>query len=280
MTMLLSLLLLLAKAQKAPEADTRSGLEPVQRALYERVQQVSRASVGHLMGVGETCRAYHLKGIGAFFVLAPRALPLRSGPGVLVLQPPPLPLLPPEELEARQKIRNQRVRDLETVKGQNEAEIRALEEQVREFQKEARRAHQEADRMVEEQFALVRKARELGNPIPPPPVDVVEPPSPPWESWFIEEEHLDSRSADKVVSDVQAAVTQALEQSVRQLDVVAPDEWVIVAVDFFPQRLFFAPPSGPVKTVVIRARKKDLVEGASGKITPEELQKRIEFTQY
>lgn len=275
--LLVSLLLLLARAQKAPETDTRSELEPVQRALYERVQQVSRASAGHLLGVGETCRAYHLKGLGAFFVLAPRALPLREGQGLLVLQSPPLPAI---GFDARRKILDERARDLQKVKGQNEMEIRALEEQVREFQKEARRAHEEADRMFEEQFALIRKARELGKPVPPPPVDVVEPPSPPWESWFIEEDRFDPRTPEKILSDVQTAVTLALQQSVKQLEVVAPDEWVIVAVDFFPQSLFFAPPSGPVKTLLVRARKKDLVEAASGKITPEELQKRIESTQY
>jgi hypothetical protein len=93
------------------------------------------------------------------------------------------------------------------------------------------------------------------------------------------DERRDPRPPRLIVRDVEGAVTGALESTVGGLTILAPDELVIVAVDFYPQGPF-GMPLAPVRTLVVRAHKKDLVEGAANKISPEELQKRIEYIEY
>jgi hypothetical protein len=286
----------LGKAPGAPPpVDPRSELAWVKEVLYENVERVSRTSAIHLMGMGETCRAYHVKGLGAFFVLAPRALPVRGGTQILSFESGPL--LPEglsDERALEIRAERQAAREVRKDVAKAEKEIRAIEEQAREFQKEAQRAHEEADRLFEAQLQELQKihgnkegvstsmpmALPPGTPPGPPAVHIPPPPpGPPWEGWFIGEERSDPRPAQAIVRDVENAVTLALEASAEHLTILAPDELVIVAVDFYPQGPFGLPVS-PVRTVVVRAKKKDLTEGSSGKISAEELQKRIEYIQY
>jgi len=52
-----------------------------------------------------------------------------------------------------------------------------------------------------------------------------------------------------------------------------------VAVDFLPGGAFVMH-ARPSKTLVVRARRKDLEERARGRLSPEELRKRIETVEY
>jgi hypothetical protein len=282
---------LLLAAPQAPAADTpRRELARAEQILYERVEQVSRTSAMHLLGMGETCRAYHVKGIGAFFVLAPRALPIPPGTQIVLWGTGPmLPDPPPRPIDSDARKANQKEA------ARREAEVKAIEDQVREFQREAQRAREEAERLMDHQIEEMQKFQgragsvpavapvapvpPLTPLVPPEPPGARMPPQPPWEGWFIGEDRRDPRPAHVIVRDVETAVTGALESVVDGLSVVAPDELVIVAVDFYPQGAFGIP-IPPMRTLVVRAKKKDLVDGASGKITPEELQKRIEYIQY
>jgi hypothetical protein len=54
---------------------------------------------------------------------------------------------------------------------------------------------------------------------------------------------------------------------------------VAVAVDFEPAGLF-APSARPEKTLVVRARVRDLDSCSRGAIAPEELRRRIEVIEY
>jgi hypothetical protein len=302
----MSLVLLLwllgpTKPSSAAAEDPRAELEGVKQILYARVQQVSRTSAAHPLGLGETCRAYHVRGLGAFFVLAPRVLPVEVTRRVMILEGPLLPpgageTAPPapSEFAARMKAMQERRRAAaQREVDQNEAEISALEEQVREFQKEAQQAHEEAEQALEHQLQQIQRIQEVNErastpgtapvrvapPTPPSAPLPAPPPAPPWEGWFLGEERRDPRSPDAILRDVQSAVTLALEASVGRLESVGPEESVIVAVDFYAPGAFSLP-LPPVRTLVVRARKKDLAEGASGKIPPEELKKRIEYLQY
>ena len=59
------------------------------------------------------------------------------------------------------------------------------------------------------------------------------------------------------------------------------DEAVLVAIDFLPARGFdLDEPGGPVRSLIVKVKKRDLSDRGSGKISPEELRRRIEYTQY
>ena len=289
--MLFAVLLLLSPQQKPKgSSDPRAELTRVEQVLYERVQNVSRTSAAHLLGMGDACRAYRIPGLGAFFVLAPRTLPVPGGSEVFFLEqlsmPPPPPGFPGMSAA--------RARDFEA---QREAELRVIEEQVREFQKEAQRAHEEADRLLDNPLQQMQKLKAehpeeappapAAAPAPPAPqapgIAVVarpaQPPAPPWEAWIRGEERRESRTPAAIVRDVEGAVTDALEASVGSLESLPPDEFIVVAVDFYPQGSFGMPVM-PIRTVVVKAKKKDLSEKAAGKLSPEDFVKRVEYIQY
>jgi hypothetical protein len=82
-----------------------------------------------------------------------------------------------------------------------------------------------------------------------------------------------------VVADVRAAVIDALAAQGGWLVGLTGDERVTVAVDFVPGGLFAAQ-ARPEKTLVVTARVRDVDAVARGAITPEELRRRVEVTEY
>jgi hypothetical protein len=102
---------------------------------------------------------------------------------------------------------------------------------------------------------------------------------PPWKSWFGTEGPRDERAPDKVVADVRAALVQALESQSGRVPGLGADEFVTVAVDFVPGG-FFASHARPAKTLVVRARVRDLEARARGALAPEELRRRVEVVEY
>lgn len=101
---------------------------------------------------------------------------------------------------------------------------------------------------------------------------------PPWTVWFADEDE-DDRSPELVIGDVRKTVLRVLTAEASSLNLVRPDEHLVVAVNFVPEGLFEAD-SRPIRTLVVRARKKDLVERFGGRITDEELAKRAEVLEY
>ncbi len=309
---------LLLPAWAAAETPTvsRSGIEQLQARLDQAVGQVSRPSGGIVVGRAEGARGYHLPGYGAVFVLAPRALPRPRGvyvmegvPGTVIqFEAAPPPTQEPEAVEGETKPtvheRRFRIRTLGRPAPPDPEQARALAEmeaQVAAFQREAEEMRQEADREFE------RVMRDLLGQLPPvppappapaAPVAPVEAPEaprpvrapapprapspplpPPWRFWFESREARDTRPPEQVVADVRHAVVATLEAHGALVSGLGPDEHLAVAVDFQTGGPFVSD-ARPTKTLVVRARRKDLDERARGRLSPEELRKRIEVVEY
>jgi len=172
-----------------------------------------------------------------------------------------------------------------------EKELRAIEEKVEALQREAQRARQDAERALEKAMQEAMRDVQVRTPPaplppagPPPPAAPVAPlaplpPAPPWRFWFNSDDRQDSRGPERVVADVKGAVAQALETHGARLSSVRPEEFVAVAVDFVSP-WGFDDETRSQKTVIVRVRKRDLEERQAGKITPEELKKRLEYVEY
>jgi hypothetical protein len=74
-------------------------------------------------------------------------------------------------------------------------------------------------------------------------------------------------------------VIATLEAHGARVSGLGPDEHLAVAVDFLVGGPFVSQ-TRPTKTLLVRARRKDLDERARGKLSPEELRKRIEIVEY
>jgi hypothetical protein len=264
----------------AETPDPRPNLQAAQAALDQALAEVSLPSVHFLLGGHEAARGYRVKGVGVFFVLPPRALPIPHPGRVLVL-----------DRRAPRAVVHRLSKD-------QERELRAMQAQVDAMQKDAEAMQREAERALEtlERNLRVRlvapspaaapappEAPEPGEP-PEPPMSADAPealPPPPWRSWFDTSEPTDERTPEKVITDVQNALTAALEDIVPSLPSIPADEQVLLAVDFLPMRGFdLDGPSGPVRSLILKVKKRDLNDRHAGKITPEELRRRIEYTQY
>jgi hypothetical protein len=286
---------------------SRSEIEQLEAQLDQAVAKVSRASVGIVVGRAEGSRGYHVPGIGAVFVLPPRALPRSRGvvvwsqevaPGSTVIQLEPAPAEAPESAGPppdRRRLRIRTVPHSAPLDPDQARQIAELEAQVSEFQREAEMARLVAEREFEQLAMDVQLM--LGPPgapvaaVPPeaptaprgvraptPPRAATAPVPPPWHFWFEPRDARDSRDPDQVVADVRAAVVATLEASGGQMTGLAPEEHVAVAVDFVAGGPFGA--SRPSKTLVVRARRKDLDERARGKMSGEDLRKRMEIVEY
>jgi hypothetical protein len=81
------------------------------------------------------------------------------------------------------------------------------------------------------------------------------------------------------MADVRAALIGALESRSEQIPGLGAEEFVTVAVDFVPGS-FFASHARPVKTLVVRARVRDLEAHARGALASTELRRRVEVVEY
>jgi hypothetical protein len=118
------------------------------------------------------------------------------------------------------------------------------------------------------------------DPSPPPSGDDLQlPATPPWRFWFEAGPAGEERSPDRVVAEVKAAVISALDAQAARIVGLRADEFVTVAVDFVPGGLF-ASPARPQRTLVVRARQRDLEARARGAIGTGELEERVEVFEY
>jgi hypothetical protein len=183
------------------------------------------------------------------------------------------------------------------------ADPAAMQESAEAFRREAELAMERAERDV-----LVR-LRRSGVPAPPPPpvpavlpmppaappVVLPTPPAPPRVArsaapvlapapplpppgWTFEFDAGpgDAMAPDRLVSDVRRAIVAGLGAYRGALDTLGPDDVVVVAVDFVPRMADGA----RTRTVVARARKRDLAEHRAGRLSPEALHARVAFDEY
>jgi hypothetical protein len=291
--LLTALLVPASAAPQAAEQDPRPDLRAFEAVLDRAVSQVSRVSMSPFLPGVESCHGYHLPGYGAVFVLPPRAFPrnkrLLTARGRFGATSPRAPITAVPEPPDREagdpssppdKAGRDAAHDATPARGRRsepdaiESELRKVEQQVEAFQRDA----EAANRLAEEQLeAIARELRVRMEIAGSPEAQAV--PAPPWRFWFETTEPEDLRTPNRVLNDVRAAVTEALQTAGPRLRVVRPEEFLVVAVDFVAGG-GFVDPSGPQQTLVVRVKKKDLDDRAAGRVSSEELQKRIEYMTY
>ena len=265
----------------------RDGIEKLEAQLDRAVDRVSLPRPVALLG-RESARGYRLPGYGVVFVLTPRTLP-----GL-------------DRLDLRRPRRRIEVRRVRPSRGEAPDEVGSLERQVIVLQQETEQARRAAEEDMERivQDVRVRLAVpgevqvEVGlapaapadaapeaassppAPVTPPaPAEAPRPPPPPWKFWFDEAVPHDTRTPEAVVADVRRVLVDALETEPGRVPGLLPEEFVTLAVDFEPAGLF-ASRARPERTLVVRARARDIAARAKGAIPPEELRRRVEVIEY
>jgi len=261
----------------------------LERHLEDAVGQVSLPHAGILLGRANASRGYRLPGYGVVFVLTPRALlggeavfivrgkGHRPGPGIRierhVTHPGEGPHWEPERVEELE-------RKVLVLQHAAEAQRRAAEEDLDRIVEDVRVRVEikEAEPAPEARDVTVRVETPGGEP-PPDAVFVPERPEPPWKFWFEAETSEEERSPDRVVEDVRSVLIEALDARSGAAVGLSADEFFTVAVDFVPGG-FFASHRRPTRTLIVRARQRDLEARAAGEIAPEEFRTRVEVIEY
>jgi hypothetical protein len=292
-TTLLALAWPAAAQEKARPEAAREGIEAVEAQLARAVDRVSLPHAARLLGRAESARGYRLPGYGLVLVLTPRMLP--GGVGQVFVLHGGAP-------KHRVHVESRRPSTGQAEWTADDEQIQAFERQVLVLQHEteaARRAAEEdMDRLVEdvrvrvappaevrvEVHAVAPDAQEPPAPpqapgAPSPPEAPLPPVPPPWKFWFETGAPEEKRTPEAVVADVRGAVIDALAAQGERLGGLAADERITVAVDFLPGGIFAAQ-ARPGKTLVVTLRVKDIDARARGAITPEELRRRVEVTEY
>jgi hypothetical protein len=278
-----------AAARAHGVAVPRDGIEALERQLDRAIDRVSLPRPVALLG-REAARGYRLPGYGVVFVLTPRTLP---GPGGLELlhrrQRRPLPHVrvdaatpqPPDEVDALE-------RQVVVLQHETEEARRAAEEDMERIVHDVRVRLAAPGELHVEVTATPEPAEEpVAAPAPAPPAapaaplpaEAPLPPPPPWKFWFQEAGARDTRTAEAVVADVRRALVEALDSGPGRVPGLRPEEFVTVAVDFEPAGLF-AQHQRPERTLLVRARVRDLEARARGSIPAEELRRRVEVIEY
>jgi hypothetical protein len=295
----------LAWAQ-AVDPDPRPGLRAFEDVLDRAVSRVSRMSVSFFFPAAEASHGYRLPGYGAVFIVPARALPpgrrtinvrrFDSNPPALVSEGPDAEAAPgPQPTPtpgAATAVRAGRGGGRKPAPDAVELEIRRFEAQMEEYQRQA----QMMNRIAEQQFLAfyrtvhggVAAADATGAPtLVQGPAGVSDdavaggqrPTAPPWIGFVEPTGAEDTRTPNRVLNDVRAAVTGALEAEGPAVTVVGPEEFLVVTVDFVSASVL-TEPAVPQQTLVVRVRKRDLDERAAGRLASDELQKRIDATTY
>jgi hypothetical protein len=285
-----------AQEREKPRPTTpREGMEALEAHLARAVDRVSLPHPARLLGRVESARGYRLPGYGVVFVLTPRTLPggqdriyvvHGGGPMHRVRVAPRRPATGEAGAEADDEDIETFERQVLVLQQETEAARRAAEEEMDRIVRDVRvRAASPSEVHVEVQTAPESPEPPAappapGAPAPPAPAEPPLPPSPPpWKFWFENGAPDEKRAPEAVVADVRGAVIDALATHGVRLAGLGADERVTVTVDFVPGGMFAAS-ARPEKTLVVSARVKDVDARARGAITPEELRKRVEVTEY
>ena len=82
------------------------------------------------------------------------------------------------------------------------------------------------------------------------------------------------------MADTRDALLLALETYGHVLASLPPDEMISVVVDFVAGTPFVDEDARPARSLSLRVRKRDLDDRKAGRLSPEELRRRIETTEY
>ena len=272
-------------------ATSREEMESLEERLEQAVSRVSVPHAGILLGPASGSRGYRLPGYGIVFVLTPRALPGERavfvvqhrqghpGTGVRVERHVSRGEGVSEELERVEEL-ERRVLILQHTA---EAQRRAAEEDMDRMVRDVRVRLEVQEPGDEAEVQEVHDVTTVPGPEAVAPPDAVfvseDPGAPPWKYWFEAETGDEERTPDRVVGEVKTAVLDALDSQGEAVAGLAPDEFVTVAIDFVPGG-FFTSHRRPTRTLIVRARQRDLTARARGAIAPEELRARMEVIEY
>lgn len=255
--------LVLALAADAPAADPRADLQRFSARLEERLGAACRPAepMAFLAGLPET-RFVYLDGIGAVLLLPPRGLP---NPATLA------PGQPAPELSVSGKVSGPQVL---VIRGSRPPDLTDMESRIRETRKEAERMRAQAE------AAFADAERQLMAELRPGPGEpsMASPFPAPW-SLLLDEQPADSRTPEQVEKDVQAALVQGLLEDASGLKTLKPTDSVSLSVELVTRTQPWVRPK-PARTVIVRAQKADLDAFLTGRLTRDELMKRIQTKAY
>jgi len=299
-----------ASAPGAPASapGVRDGLEALEARLDRAVDRVSLPHAARLLGRAEAARAYRLPGYGVVLVLTPRALPGESGRVYQLRTRAPkarrevhvethAPGAPPAVwvgVEDEEEGVETFERQVLVLQHETEAARRAQEEQMERIVSEMRVRIAPPARVpgappVPEPAEAPEAPTPAAAPLPPaaprapeapaPPGAPAPPAPPPWKFWFEAGAPQETRSPAAVIADVRSSLVEALVAPGDLALGLSGDERISVAVDFVPGGLFAAN-ARPGRTLVVSVRARDVNARTRGAISPEELRRRVDVSEY
>jgi hypothetical protein len=263
--------LALAFLTDPPVVDQRADLQRFSARLEQRMAVACRPAEPAVFAAGtpET-RFVYLDGVGAVFLLPPRALPnptpkaKESEPEISVTTArPATPTTPPQVSVAGKPA------------PVDKTEITDIEAKIRETRKEAERMRAQAEAaFADAERQLMAELRpglsESSAPIMALPA--------PWV-FFLEETTEDTRTPEQAENDVREALITTILEDSALLKSLEPTDTISVSVDLVsrPQPWVRAKPA---RTLVVRAQRADLAAYAAGKLTRDDLLKKIQTKAY
>lgn len=258
--------LLLALATDPPVADPRAELLQFSARLEERLGAACRPAepMAFLSGLPET-RYVYIDGVGAVLLLPPRAVPLQvtTRPGE---QAKP-------EVSVSGRVTGPQVIVL---KGTKPADLTDIEARIRETRKEAERMRAQAEAAFADAERQLRVG--LGPGLASLPGDNV-----PTFSWSqtldFDDAAIDSRSPEQIEKEVADALLQGLLADGPTLKTLQPTDSVTLSVELVSRSQPWVK-ARPVRTLTLRATKSDLDSFAKGRLTRDDLLKKIQIKAY
>jgi hypothetical protein len=309
-------LILAAAPQAAPATapDRRAALESAGHAFERALHSVGASAAAYVWSSGP--RGYHVPGMGAVFTLTPRRLTVRrvhgsSAEAARAMAEASARLESSLKHERSQAVRAELRRSLEALRRSRAAleaaseadgdpglvlmsepagavamtrDIAVLQRQAEAFRRQAEEAWAEAERAVETAVAPAPPV----PPAPPAPPAAHAAPHPPALPALptpmlvfpdLSDEPLAPEAETALLESVRAAVVPALEGAAVESLRLPGDESLVVVVDFLPRRAFWVA-ARPQRTVVVRVRQKDVDGRRAGKLSAEDLKKRLEVDVY
>lgn len=261
--MLTSLALALALSQQAPQKDPRAELQRFSARLEQRLAGACRPAepMVFLSGLPET-RFVYLDGIGPVFLLPPRALPNPPAPKADQAKP---------EISVSGAPNGPQV----MVVTKRPSDLTDLEARIRETRKEAERMRAQAD------AAFADAERQLMAELRPGLSEATTTVTFQGPLSFFLDDGVDddTRTPDQVEKDVKDALVSGILEDASMLRTLQPADQITVSVELVsrPQPWVRAKPA---RTIIVRAQKADLDAFTAGKLTKDDLLKRVQTKAY
>jgi hypothetical protein len=252
----------LALAPQASPSDPRADLQRFSARLEQRLASACRPAepMVFLSGLPET-RFVYLDGVGAVFLLPPRSLPNPPAPRSDQAAP---------EISVSGAPNGPQV----MVIRKRPSDLTDLEARIRETRKEAERMRAQAD------AAFADAERQLMAELRPGLSDsaatlTFQGPM----SFFMDDAVDDTRTPEQVEKDVRDALVTTVMEDSSVLKSLQPADTLTVSVELVsrPQPWVRAKPA---RTLIVRAQKADLDGFTAGKLTRDELLKRVQTKAY